>query len=442
VFSISGFTARNYYVQIGATGSGNAEIIKIHATTAPSGTTVTLAANTANTHDAGEPVYFLLYNQYEFSNASTVTGSKVTTGIGLKNVDPTKQWTICLDGTNTSGYAFVRPYNVGSTTYGSYSAAAPYANAAFNTVEYMIYEAMDELGLQFSDDLTPDLCLKQVNEGLRNIRMYRNRLSWTQSFNYATSQTSQGVLRYALPSDIYDKYSPKAVDAVRLGSRPALRYVDPNYFFNVLLEDVPFTQVRTAASAGDTTLEVDNSYDFDDSGSVYVAGNTITYTGVTRSATAGVLTGVPASGTGAIPAAGLSVDDWVLQGETESEPEYWTMLNGYLYLWPLPDSSYDNFNLAMDYYKTVTAVDSLDDAVDYIQYDMLKHFLKWKLKSKARNNGVEDLQDPSYMQYREMLTYHIGKDRPLNKSSFRNAYELQDIDNDINPRQIRDGSIF
>lgn len=64
------------------------------------------------------------------------------------------------------------------------------------------------------------------------------------------------------------------------------------------------TQVRTQATAGATTLEIDNSYDFLDTGSVtvFLDGDLheITYTGVTRSATAGVLTGIPAAGTGSI----------------------------------------------------------------------------------------------------------------------------------------------
>ena len=68
VFSINGFAQGNFYVLIGEIGSGNAEIIKIHASTAPTGNTITLAANTAYTHDANEPVYYLNYNQAEFSN--------------------------------------------------------------------------------------------------------------------------------------------------------------------------------------------------------------------------------------------------------------------------------------------------------------------------------------------------------------------------------------
>jgi hypothetical protein len=70
------------------------------------------------------------------------------------------------------------------------------------------------------------------------------------------------------------------------------------------MEGVKHTQVTTEAVATQTTLEIDNSYDFDDSGSVnlFISGTlyTITYTGVTRSATAGILTGIPASGDGSI----------------------------------------------------------------------------------------------------------------------------------------------
>jgi len=447
VFSISGFSAGNYYALIGEIGTGNAEIIKMHGSTAPTGSTITLAANTGFAHDANEPVYFLAFNQFSFSRAASATGAKVTTGLGAKAIDPTKKWTICPDATNTSGFAFVQPYASDGTSYPfgatTYSAAAPYDNAAFNTAEYMINEAMREAKAEFNEDLSYDYLVKQTNECLRDIRRNKNKLSWTQSFNYALGQTARGVFRYSLPTDIFDKYSTRAIDAVRMGGRKLIQ-VDPNYFFDTLLYDVHFTQVRTAVTggAGTTTLEIDNSYDFADTGSVLVGDNTLTYTGVTRSATAGVFTGVPASSTGSM-VDDIAVDDFVFQDATEGEPQYWTLHNGYLWIYPLCDSSWDNFNLTLDYFKTITSVDSLDDAVDYIQFDLIKNWLKWKVRSLSKNDGVDDINDTSFLQYKEQLSTLIRKDRNLNIKHFRNIYEFtQPGDEEANPRQVRDGTLL
>lgn len=442
VFSIKGFSAGNYYAFIGKPGTGNAEIIKMHASTSPSGTTITLASNVLNSHDANEPVWFIKYNQWEFSNSATATGSKSTTELGLKDIDPTKLWTICPDDTNSSGYGFVRPYNVASTTYGSYSAAAPYASASFNTVEYVINEAVEDLGLKIEGKLTYDKCINWGNEGLRDIRKQKKKLTWAQSINTVLGQTARGVYRYSMPSDIYDKYSHRAIDRIRLGGEIDLEYVDPKYFFNVLLRDVHVTQVTTAASTGDTTLEIDNSYDFESSGTVNVGGNDITYTGVTRSATAGVLTGVPASGTGAIPAAGVSVDDWVWQNEAEGKPSYFTIYNGYIYIYNLPNSSNTNLNIYIDYYTTITEIDSLDDAIDYIQFDMIKNWLMWCIDSFVRNNGIRSPEHSNFVLYRSQLANHIGKDGRVNKFYFRNTYEDGSKEyNEINPLQYRKGNL-
>jgi len=445
VFSIKGFSAGNYYALIGELGSGNAEIIKMHASTSPSGTTLTFASACANNHDSNEPVYFLAFNQWRFSNSATTTGAKSETGLGAKDIDPTSLWTLAGDATNTSGYAFAQPYNSDGASYpfgsGVYSAPAPYDNAEFNTAEYIINEAVSDLpGVEIKGELTYDKCIDWANECLRDIRKHKKKISWANSFNYIMGQMSAGVYRFSLPTDIYDKYSRRAIEGVRLGGEIDLNYVDPNYFFNVLMKDVHVTQVKTAASAGDTTLEVDNSYDFkdDSGGTIMVNGNDITYTGITRSATTGIFTGIPASGTGAITES-ISVDDWVWQGHTESKPFCYTLFNGYLYIWYLPDSTWQIANLYIDYFKTITAIDSLDDAVDYIQFDMLKNYLIWRIKAFIKNAGTLDLQDTNYLLYREQLGNHISKDGRLNKFFFRNSYEKHDDDYDDvrNPERTR-----
>src|SRR4051794_35855433 len=59
-------------------GAENAEIILTHASSAPSGTTVTLASTLVKTHPVGSKVYVVLFNQFELSHATTAAGSKTT----------------------------------------------------------------------------------------------------------------------------------------------------------------------------------------------------------------------------------------------------------------------------------------------------------------------------------------------------------------------------
>ena len=99
-----------------------------------------------------------------------------------------------------------------------------------------------------------------------------------------------------MPSDAYDTETSRSLLALRIGDNQNLTYLDP-LEFDEQMDDVRFTQVRTQASAAGTTLEIDNSYDFDDSGTVnvYISGTkySITYTGVTRSSSGGDTDGYP-----------------------------------------------------------------------------------------------------------------------------------------------------
>ena len=77
VASINGL-AVNQILIINPFSERNGEIILTHASSAPSGTTVTLkaATTTAFAHYAGEKVFRIEFDQVETSQATTATGSK------------------------------------------------------------------------------------------------------------------------------------------------------------------------------------------------------------------------------------------------------------------------------------------------------------------------------------------------------------------------------
>ena len=75
VKSISNFAVK-LILLIGELGDENSEIIKTHATTDPSGTTITLAASLVKTHDPYTKIRVMLYDQIEISSATTIAGTK------------------------------------------------------------------------------------------------------------------------------------------------------------------------------------------------------------------------------------------------------------------------------------------------------------------------------------------------------------------------------
>lgn len=79
VDNILGFSIGKY-ILLGNFGEANAEIIRIHASTAPSGSTITLASNTVYDHYTDTPVTVIDYSLVEYSRSTTLAGSKTTLG--------------------------------------------------------------------------------------------------------------------------------------------------------------------------------------------------------------------------------------------------------------------------------------------------------------------------------------------------------------------------
>src|SRR3990167_7192107 len=404
VESINQF-AINKILLIGELGKETAEIIKTHASTAPTGNTVTLASNTGNAHSHGEPVYIIDYDQYEISWDSTATATTPSATLVTEAIDIENEEHLYNETTKSSGYYYVRKKETIGNTFSAYSDAIPYAGWGTGTVGYAIQYALVRNGGEYTDDVTHQFCIEEINNCLKTIEGKQLRWPQHQVYNYVLGQTSRGTFIWTLPTDIYDNDTNKSIVAVRIGDGARLTYKDP-IEFEEELDDAIYTQVTTQATAGSTTLAIDNSYDFADSGSVnvYVSGTkyNLTYTGVTRSATAGVLTGIPASGTGAITVT-IAVDIYVFQNEDEGEPKYFTIRNGNLEIWPLSDSTADNENVYLDYFTVATEVDTDGDTLDTERADMVKYYLTAKVRAMIKNGGIIDPNDTDYMLFGSAL---------------------------------------
>lgn len=410
--------AINLVLQIGETGDEISEIIKTHGSTAPTNATITLASNLAKTHAPYTKVYYILYDQIEFSHADTETGAKSV--ITTKTLTPDRPETSYDEDTYSGGYYFTRFKNSISTTYSGYTDAIPFAGLAKNTVGFAINWALKRNKMSgFTENIDYQFCIDEVNGCLQYITGKLKGWSKLLKTNYIAGQTTRGIYKITLPSDIWENRGTKSILGVRIGTATDL---DPKTISEIEkdMEGVVVTQVTTQAVAGQTTLAIDNSYDFADSGSVdvYISGTlyTITYTGVTRSATAGVLTGIPASGDGAITVT-IPVDTNVWNGEqTEGEPTEFTVDgDGNLVFWPFCDDAYDNLNIYMDYYTAPTSVDSDADTLDAFRYDCVKHWLTWAIRSQKDNDGKRDFKDGDYILFAQILADYIRAEVPAHR---------------------------
>lgn len=413
VKDIDGF-AVDQILLFGELGSETSEIVKTHASTAPSGTTITLAAGTEFAHSAGTKIYRIEFDQVEISHAATLTGAKSVLSTETLQADQTIQR--YLDTTQTTGFYFARFKESIGSTFGSYSAGIPYDGWATNQFGYLMEQALRNNKVEYSEDLTRQDLFAFGTQGLKLIQGKQIRFPQHQSLNSIIGQTTRGISVVSLPSDIYDNDTLKSIIGVRIGEGDELEPVDPKEF-EALMGDTTVTQVRTEASAADTTLELDNSYDFDDSGSVnvYISGTkyNITYTGVTRDDADGgtaVLTGIPASGTGSITVT-IPVDTYVWQDEQEGQPHSFTIRNGSMEIWPIPSALYDNKNVFMDYFTVATEITGEGDTIDLQRFDMLLDYVTWRVRMKVKNNGILDMNDGWHTSFKERLNDTIRTNR-------------------------------
>lgn len=407
-------------------GDENAEIVKTHASSAPSGSTITLAANTVRSHSNGCKVRVLAYDQIELKHSTTETGSKtsLTTalGSGLVAIQADTVVQTYEELEFTSGYYFARYKDSIGGTFTSYTDPLPFGGWLASTVGYMIQQALHRIGKKLEGKITRKFCYDDgINEGLRLVKGKLKRWPKHNVFNYVLGQVTLGANSVSLPSDIYDATSNRSIVGVRIGTGRHLMYEDPEAFED-RFEGVCETAVRTQASAGATSLAVDNSYDFADSGTlhVFVSGvkYDVTYTGVTRDTVTGgtaAFTGIPASGTGSISVT-VPVDSVVLQGDIDGDPLVFTVRNGQLAFAPYADSSHVNQNIYLDYDTVVDQVSSDGDVIDFERWDMILDYLTWKIKGISRDDGELDMKDGYYLSFKERMNDAIRTSKPATRN--------------------------
>lgn len=415
--------AQNDFILIGKPGSERSEAVRVSAAVTR-GTALTVTAVVFD-HPKDAAITKVPFDQVRiYGNSTDDTGT--ATLIDTVDIKWDEPFTTYINTGTEYAYYYAIGYDSNAASEFTFSDGIPVVwaeNTFGKAIDMAFQNAKMERGV-----VSVDWLFRQAENCLRKITGKLRHWSFLQVFDYSLGAVVRGTYSLSAPSDIEDPNSPKSVLGFRIGASEDLIYKDKGEFES-LQEDVVRTQVRTEASANDTTLEIDNSYDFADSGSVdvFVSGTkyTITYTGVTRSTTAGVLTGIPSSGTGSISVT-IPVDTDVWQNVEEGSPTYWSVWNGNFYFWPLADSSHDYTNALLDYYSKKTTVDQYSDAIDGPRYDAVEHYLTAALRSRNNEDGKMDLDDPDYLMYLQCVADMVVNEDSGQKHKFkyRNSFKL------------------
>jgi hypothetical protein len=397
VYSDERFSA-NIILGIGEPGNEESEIILTHPSTSPSGNTITLATTLAKAHPKDTPVYILSFDQIQFFHADTIAGAKTQLGSNV-TIDPGQESMIYEDTAHSSGYYFTRYYNSITLNTSDYSDPIPYSGKASNTFGYAVDTALEDTGASIGDILTYSMLISWANQMLRLVRGKRKVWSNYQKFDEDLGTMTMGLRRIAMPSDAYDQNTNKSILNLKIGNGLPMTYMDRSEYLQAT-DDVVYTEVATLAVVSGTSLVLDSTEDLPDTGSVsvYVLGTKYTVEYTANNRTTGTLTVATDQITYAFP-----VDSPVWYNVEEGDPEFYSIWDGYIYFWPMITSTYEGMRILADYYTDIEAVDSDADVIVGPRFDMLVHYLKWKIRGKINNNGLEDLTDPAYIQFSEVL---------------------------------------
>jgi len=409
VISSSNFSG-NEYVLLGNFGEEKAEIRKIASI--GSGSIVTDATTFA--HPRGTKITFIPYNQITISRSDD--SGATYTALTASNIQADNDWTITQRTADASTDMYkVRFYNSTTTLYSSYSDAVVASGYAYNAVYSIKNRALLQLGETLNEDITDSFLNEALWEARREIENDKQitKLPFRKKLNSAFYKIIPGQFKVALPTDLKEPYSNKNISKIRIGRDGQEICYQPTNDFWQNYKDIAYTVLDGAVVTADVTITLENSGDFDSSGSIDVASpsisgtiDSVAYTGNTLSTN--ILTGV----TG-IVASGHASGVYVWQGADFGEPYTYTVeyTGGVSYiLFNCPfEEDLAGENIYIDYYNSLPVYNSDADILDEPEIDMFVDYLKWKIKSWKANGTLLPTQDADFITWTGKKSNFITK---------------------------------
>jgi len=428
VKNITGFAVKQILL-IGELGNEGTEKIKTHATTSPTGFTITLAANTIYPHSAGTPIKVMLYDQVEISTALTETGTKTV----LSTIDITvdSNYTYYNDTLPTTGYYFSRFYNTTTTASSSYTDPIPTGGYTILSARALIDNALEMINKEGSALLNDTFAFHQINNCQEEVLREYKRWSFLQVFDYNLGHLLTGQWKVAMPTDCDNQFSNKSIWNFRIGTETNISWVDREKW-NEIISGTAHTTLALGIVVGATTITLTNSSDFASGGSVYIGTNVYEYTA--NDMVTGILTLNSAATTT------NAINEDVFQGGTLGRPQYWTTVEGYIYFYPVLGNTYNHKNAYLDYYKAPLTITNDTDKIVLVDPTVVQYYLAWKMLLRI-SNGVEDVGSQA------MFNQYVGRREKLKqKEVLGRSFSLKPLLNQINvndnvdEKQVRTGN--
>lgn len=392
-------------------------------------------------HSTGSSVQLCQYDRAEFSTATATDGSKTvlaTIAIWADNLS-----TNYIDNAASTGYYFGRFKNTIAGTFSAYSDPIPVQGYGIYTARSIIDSALGEINKTTSPTLSDAFAFQQLDMFQTDVLKELKRWSFMQKFNVDIGQFRSGSWALDMPTDIEDLNTNQSVYNIRVGANGRLIWIDKEKWDDFIF-NLAYSQLAQDLQAGDATMVLDNSGDFnhltetntDGSGTVRIGAESYDYsandidTGVLTLTT--VITADNEQDVGA----------WVFQNGNYGLPAYFTIFDGKVWTWPITSDQYDGNNAYMDYYTRQVRITQDSDEIVVPDPQAASYWLQWKFL-KRLNNGTEDESSKSaqqnYITRRDKLKSKVTLNRTFKNSPRFQNFAIQEQWSSGDPRFIRDG---
>jgi hypothetical protein len=395
------------YLVVGRFGYEKAEIVKVSGT--PTATALSTSAVTKHPHNRGELLQFIPYNQVviESSTDGTTFTALVTLDI---RADSTETYYNHIAGLSTYYYR-ARFSNSTTTTVSEDSDEVVATGDAENSAGAIIRDALVSMGEKIDDEVfTKEFLLRVLDEGRDEIDLHQNagRWSFRTAFDYDAGDCIPGRYTLTLPTNLRDPETSKHILSVRIGkSDLPLDWFD-KVEMNQWYQGVAHTTLNGQITSASTSIILTSSGDFDESGSVDIAAESISgtvnsadYTTNTESTkTLGTVTDITDT-----HATGRDV--W--QGVSFGVPTGYYVDNGVMtFNQPFDDDSAGE-NIWLDYYQKKEIANSFGDTLDENFYRIYLPYMRFRIK--LRKNPSMDIQtDPDFISWETKKNAQIQKE--------------------------------
>lgn len=404
---VSSFTVDNglkfavdQYILTGMFGGEKSEIVRAHASTTPTATTLTLAAATGFAHSRGERLAFIPYNQIVIEKSTDAGASySVLATVDIRASSPETYYN---DTTGAStDYYRIKFSNSATSAVSSYSDGIIGTGYVDGTAGQVIRDALHSSGEKIDTVITKEFLFAALQEGRMELNKMPGveRWSFRTQFGYNAGSIVPGMNTLTLPTNLRESATFKNLLGVRIGrGKLPLTKVDRQALMR-WYQGVSKSTLNGAITTASTSIILTESGDFDESGDIYIAAPTtqsvldiVSYASNTESTnTLGTVTGILENhASGAV----------VWQGASFGRPMEYNIDNGVItFSQPFGDDEAGEI-IWLDYYKEMTAANSDGDTLDEPDYGMFVPYLRYRMKKRRKSDTVRD-EDDDYKAYKD-----------------------------------------